>query len=81
MRGGEYDYDQVARAGDPAAAVARLHDDELAALLRYAEGLMRQNDTNGGWPATTKWLCVFEGAKRFFQKTQDGKTQDTRAEV
>lgn len=69
MNPGEYDYDQVSRASDPAAAVARLTDQELATLLRYTEAIQRQNDTNGGWPATVKWLCVFAGAKRHFAKT------------
>lgn len=79
MHGGEFDFDQVARAGDPAAAVARLPDGELAALLRHAEGLMRQNDSNGGWPATVKWLCVFEGAKRFFNQKPETRNQKPEA--
>lgn len=79
MHGGEFDFDQVARSGDPAAAVARLNDSELAALLRHAEGLMRQNDSNGGWPATVKWLCVFEGAKRFFKQIPETRNQKPEA--
>jgi hypothetical protein len=80
MNPGEYDYDQVSRAGDPAAAVARLTDTELAALLRYAEGIQRQNDTNGGWPATVKWLCVLALAKRHVDKItiEENQRQTTK---
>jgi hypothetical protein len=80
MHGGEYDFDQACRAGNPAEYAAHLLDDELAALCRHAEGIMRQNEGNGGIPATIKWVCVLEGAKRFFQQTQESKTQDTRRE-
>jgi len=81
MSEGDYDYDQISRAANPADYAARLDDTELGRLLRSAEAIQRQNATNGGWPATVKWVCVFEGAKRFFgerQKTVRQKTEDLK---
>ena len=74
------DYDLACRAGNPAAYTAALDDSALAALCRHAEGIMRQNECNGGIPATIKWVCVLEGAARFFKgvKTQHDKAQDRR---
>lgn len=77
MTGGEYDFDQASRAANPAAYAAALDDDSLGALCRYAEGIIRHNDTSGGWPATVKWVCVFEGAKRFFR--QGRQTQEKKS--
>jgi hypothetical protein len=74
MTGGEYDYDQACRAANPAAYAARLTDAELAALLSYAEGIMRGNDTKGGIPGVLKWVCVLEGAKRFFKQQCHDRT-------
>ena len=62
---GEFDFDQSARAGNPAAYVAGLDDDALRTLCRHTEGIMRDNDTKGGYPAILKWCCVLEAAKRF----------------
>ena len=65
MNPGEYDYDEAARAGNPAAYVAKLSEQELQHLCAHTEGIMRQNETKGGWPAVVKWLCVIEAAKRY----------------
>lgn len=67
MNGGEYDYDQASRAGNTSAYVAGLNDPELRTLCAYAEGIMRGNDTQGGFPAILKWCCVIEAAKRFLK--------------
>jgi hypothetical protein len=67
MNPGEYDFDEMTRAANPAAYAANLTDQELRILNIHAEGVMRRHTTPGGIPAIIAVVCVIEAAKRFFK--------------
>jgi hypothetical protein len=58
MNGGEYDFDQAARAGNPASYVAALNDPELKALYLYAAAMIKQNGRHAGFPADVAHYCT-----------------------